>query len=56
MYEIYEELNNSAKEYITQELDELFYNKYNDKELLKRCYKEINVLYDESLLFIIFVE
>ena len=53
MYDIYKELNIEAKEFLTQELDKIFYKKYKDNELLKRCYKEINILYNRSLLFII---
>ena len=49
MFVIYEELNKQAKEYITKELDD----KINDNKILERCYKEINILYDKSLLFII---
>jgi len=50
---IYEELNNEAKEYLIQELDKIFYKKYKDEKLLERCYKEINILYDKALLFIV---
>ena len=49
MFVIYEELNKQAKEYITKELDD----KIKDNKILERCYKEINILYDKSLLFII---
>lgn len=49
MLKKYEDLNLSAKEYLIQELDEIC----NDSKLLKRCYKEINILFDKGLLFII---
>ena len=49
MFVIYEELNKQSKEYIIKELDD----KIKDNNILERCYKEINILYDKSLLFII---
>ena len=50
---MYEELNFDAKSYFLLELETEFYKKFNDKKLLERCYKEINILYDKNLLFII---
>jgi len=55
MLEKYKDLNDSSKIYLTKEIEVKFYKKYKDKdkELLDRCYKELDLLYDESLLFII---
>ena len=50
---MYREINLEAKNYLVKELNEIFYKKYNDKKLLYRCYKEINMLYDKNVLFII---
>lgn len=52
MYEMYLELNISAKEYLYNELDKLYKKKKINEELVKRCNKEINVLYDKSILFV----
>lgn len=49
MYEMYEDLNDDAKEYFLLLLDD----KVKDSELLKRCKIEVNILYDKGLLFII---
>lgn len=53
MLKKYEELNLQAKDYLIVELENIFYEKYNDKELLERCYKEINILYNKGFLFIV---
>ncbi len=50
---MYNELNFDSKNYLLKELNKIFYKKYNDKNLLKRCYSEINLLYENDVLFII---
>ena len=50
---MYNELNFDAKNYLLKELNNIFYKKYGDKKLLKRCYKELNLLYENNVLFII---
>ena len=45
----YEELNDSTREYLLLLLEEHITN----KEVLKRCKKEIELLYDKGILFII---
>ena len=45
----YEELNDDARDYFLV----LLANKVKDEEVLKRCKKEIDLLYDKGLLFII---
>ena len=49
MVEKYKSLNDKAKEYLVIELKK----KTGDNEVLDRCYKEINTLYDDGLLFIV---
>lgn len=53
MLEKYEELNLQAKNYFMIEIEKAFYNKYKDNELLARCYKEMDILFEKGLLFII---
>ena len=50
---MYEYLNNIAKEYLTKELKEKFFKKFDSKDLFRRCEKELDILYERSLLFII---
>lgn len=45
----YEELNDDARDYFLV----LLANKVKDEEVLKRCKKEVDLLYDKGLLFII---
>lgn len=52
MLKKYEDLNYNAKEFFTEELDNLF-PKELDKQLLERCYIEMNMLFEKGLLFII---
>ena len=47
---MYEELNFKAKGYLLRELNTLFYK---NKKLFKRCEKELDLLYEKNLLFII---
>lgn len=53
MLKKYEELNLQAKDYFIIEIEKVFYKKYKDKELLVRCYKEMDILFEKGLLFII---
>lgn len=53
MLKKYEELNLQAKDYFIVEIEKIFYKKYKNKELLDRCYKEIDILFEKGLLFII---
>lgn len=46
---MYEDLNDDAKEYFLFLLD----NEVKDVEVLERCKKEVNILYDKGILFII---
>ena len=50
---MYNDLNEESKNYLEKELKTNFYKKYNDDFLLERCYREINILYDKKMLFII---
>lgn len=50
---MYKNLNIKAKKYILKELENKFYQKYDDEDLLKRCYLEIDLLFDKGFLFII---
>ena len=52
MLKKYEDLNYDAKEFFTEELDNLFPKEF-DKQLLERCYIEMNMLYEKGLLFIV---
>ncbi len=52
MLKKYEDLNYDAKEFFTEELDNLIPKEF-DKQLLERCYIEMNKLYEIGLLFII---
>ncbi len=49
MLDIYRELNDSSKNYITEEL----YSKTSDKKVLERCLEEIDILYNHNVLFLI---
>lgn len=53
--ELYLEINNKARDFITKNLESLFYAKYSDEKLLERCYKEIDILYDRSILFVFYL-
>lgn len=53
MLEKYESLNAEAKSYLLQELNKIFSQKNEDDALFSRCCKEIDLLYDRGLLFII---
>lgn len=50
---MYEYLNKQAKNYITKELIINFFKKFDLKDLFIRCEKEIDILYENNLLFII---
>lgn len=50
---MYNELNLEAKNYLLKELNNIFPKKYTDEKLLERCYKELDLLYEKDLLFII---
>ena len=50
---MYNEINFDAKNYLLKELLHIFNEKYDDKNLLDRCYKELNILYENNVLFII---
>ena len=50
---MYKELNDEAKKYLTKELKKKFLKKFNSKDLFKRCEKELSILYERNLLFII---
>ena len=52
MLKKYDNLNYDAKEFFTEELDNLIPKEF-DKQLLERCYIEMNKLYENGLLFII---
>lgn len=49
MLDKYKELNDEAKKYLLEELYEIT----NDREALKRCEKEIDLLYENAYLFMI---
>jgi len=49
----YKNLNLRAKEYFLNELEKKSSLKRMNKYILNRCYKEIDILYDKGLLFII---
>ena len=49
MYNKYEELNDNAREYFLVWLT----NKIKDDDVLTRCKKEVDILYDKGLLFAI---
>lgn len=49
MYNKYEELNDDARDYFLVWLA----NKIKDDDVLTRCKKEVDLLYDKGLLFII---
>ena len=53
MLENYEDLNLSAKDYLIDEFDKIYYKKYNDEAILKRCHNEINLFDEKGYLFII---
>ncbi len=53
MLEKYEDLNLRAKDYLIEELDKIYYKKYNDEVILKRCHNEINLFDEKGYLFII---
>lgn len=50
---MYEYLNSIAKEYLTEELRRNFFKKFDLKDLFRRCEKEIDILYERDLLFIV---
>lgn len=49
MFEIYKFLNDNSRKFLIEELEK----KTNDKFVLERCYKEIDILYNYSLLPVI---
>lgn len=53
MLDKYEDLNLSAKDYLIDELDKIYYEKYNEEAILKRCHNEINLFDEKGYLFII---
>lgn len=53
MLEKYEHLNIDAKIYLFDELKERFFHKYKNLDLFARCNKELDLLYDKGLLFLI---
>ena len=53
MINMYKDLNDKAKEYITKQFRRNFLKKFDSKELARRCEKEIDLLYEKNLLFII---
>ncbi len=53
MKEMYEVLNDNAKLYLTKQLKKNFHLKCFSKQLLKRCLSEIDLLYENNLLFVI---
>ncbi len=53
MLEKYEHLNMNAKIYLFDELKEKFFLKYKNLDLFRRCNKELDLLYDKGLLFLI---
>lgn len=53
MLEKYESLNIKSKIFLINELNEIFPKKYKDMKLLERCVKELDLLYDKGILFII---
>ena len=50
---MYKKLNDKAKEYITKELSQYFFIKFDSNELFERCETELDLLYEKNLLFII---
>ncbi len=50
---MYEYLNNIAKEYLTKELRRNFFKKFDLKDLFRRCEKEMDILYEKDLLFVV---
>ncbi len=50
---MYEYLNTIAKEYLTKELQRNFFKKFDLKNLFRRCEKEIDILYERNLLFVV---
>lgn len=53
MLEKYESLNIKSKIFLINELNEIFPKKYKNIKLLERCMKELDLLYDKGILFII---
>ena len=50
---MYEYLNSIAKKYLTKELRRNFFKKFDLKDLFRRCEKEMDILYERNLLFIV---
>lgn len=50
---MYEYLNTTAKEYLSKELKISFFKNFDSKDLFRRCEKEMDILYDKNLLFVI---
>lgn len=50
---IYEEINLDSKEYLLKEIDNKLVNLKNNEQLIERCYKEINILFQREYLFVI---
>ena len=53
MLEKYEYLNRNAKIFLFEELKKRYPQKYKNLDLLGRCHKELDLLYDKGLLFLI---
>ena len=53
MQETYESLNKDAKRYLLEELKKDFLKNNDSKEIIKRIEKEIEILYEKNLLFIV---
>ncbi len=53
MLEKYEYLNRNAKIFLFEELKKRYSQKYKNLDLLGRCHKELDLLYDKGLLFLI---
>lgn len=53
MLEKYDHLNINTKIYLFDELKERFFHKYKNLDLFRRCNKELDLLYDKGLLFLI---
>ncbi len=50
---MYKELNEGAKKYLGKELKIKFFKKFDSEELFKRCEKEMDILCERDLLFVI---
>ncbi len=50
---MYEYLNSIAREYLTKELRRNFFKKFDSKDLFRRCEKEMDILYERDLIFVV---